>query len=187
MTPEPIEGTLVEAKQQNPWYKQWWAIALGVLIVLSPIGAFVGDSEDEETAEAQETKEGAGVPEEDDASESDGEPTEEGPAAMDYEVRLDEDWDEVWIEFELQDHFTSGLMAIRAQRTAREALAEAYEEYPDAGRYVVGIPSQDDESSSWISNAAFQPETLASLDLDDRTLNVFEHLDAGSAHPELLD
>ncbi|GAB3842109.1 hypothetical protein GCM10028800_01650 [Nesterenkonia populi] len=37
------------------------------------------------------------------------------------------------------------------------------------------------------SNATFQPETVDSLDLEDRTLNVFKHLDAYSAHPELLD
>lgn len=87
------------------------------------------------------------------------------------------------IEFDLPDHFTAGLMASSAQRTAAERLEEAQSQYPDADRYYVWINGEDGPAS----NAAFEPETLDSLDLEDRTLNVFEHLDAGSAHPELLD
>lgn len=267
------------AETPKPWYKRWWAIALGVLIVLGIVAQFAdtddapAEPEADETAEpesepeeeAEEEAETVAVPDvvgmnladardelsdldleveeydteedrsifragnwevveqdpsggaeveaesvvnlgvrhqddgdEEEEPEEEPEETDEAPAedeaeepeAADYEIRFDEDaWlgDEVWIEFELQDHFTGGLMASQAQHTAREGLQEAHEQYPDVYRYVVSIPSQDEDSSSWISNAAFEPETLEQLDLDDPTLNVFEHLDAGSAHPELLD
>lgn len=134
------------------------------------------DDVHDEGAEAQEEEE-----------DTTGEEAAEGaPEALAYTITLEEafgDNGEVRIEFDLPDHFTAGLMARSAQRTAAEGLADAREEYPNADRYYVWINGQEGPAS----NAAFQPETLDALDLEDPTLNVFEHLDAGSAHPELLD
>lgn len=187
---EQTEVTHADAKSEKPWYRRWWVIALGVFLIVGFIGSFFSDADEEaeETAEAQESEEqdvdDTGTSEEEEASEEDEEAAEEEePEVADYEIRLDEDWDEAWIEFELQDHFTAGLMASQAQNTAREGLQEAYQEYPDAGRYVVMI----ERDGATQANAGFDPDTMAELDFDDRTLNVFEHLDAGSAHPGLLD
>lgn len=261
----------------KPWYKRWWAIALGVFILLGVVAQFVdtdepsAESEPEESAapeaeeEAEEEAEPVAVPdlvgmnladardtlsdldleaeeydaeedrnifrasnwevveqdpsggseiepestvrlgvrhqddgqEEDDPEETEAPPeeeetpeneetSEEEPETVDYTITLEEafgDNGEVRIEFDLPDHFTAGLMASSAQRTAADGLEEARAEYPDADRYYVWINGEDGPAS----NAAFEPETLDSLDLEDPTLNVFEHLDAGSAHPELLD
>lgn len=175
---------------QKPWYKRWWAIALGIFLVLGLIGSFFADDEeDEEPDEAEQAEEQSGenaeASEEEDTSE-DEEAAEEEPETVEYTITLEEafgDNGEVRIEFDLPDHFTAGLMASSAQRTAAEGLEDARAEYPDADRYYVWINGEDGPAS----NAAFEPETLDSLDLSDRTLNVFEHLDAGSAHPELLD
>lgn len=178
------------AAPQKPWYKRWWAIALGIFLVVGLIGSFFADDEeDDETAETgqaeEQDEENAEASEEEETSE-DEEAAEEEPETVEYTITLEEafgDNGEVRIEFDLPDHFTAGLMASSAQRTAAEGLEEAQSEYPDADRYYVWINGEDGPAS----NAAFEPETLDSLDLEAPTLNVFEHLDAGSAHPELLD
>jgi len=196
-------GTIARPEQRKPWYKRWWGILILVLIGVSLLNAIINpsDSDEEEVTEesdvqgpdsTQQESNGSPAPDgEEDAEASESEKDAEGEVeTLDYEINYDPEaylGAEAWIEFELQDHFTAGLMANQAQRTAADGLQAAYAEHPDADRYVVGIPSQDEDSASWLSNAAFDPVTVEDFDFEDPTLNVFEHLDAGSAHPDLLD
>lgn len=156
------------------------------LIVIGVIGANVAPTESQDESESEEVAtveddDAEAVEEDQDA----GEASEEEAEITDYTVETVEGHagEEVSITFDLPDHFTGGLMASAAQNTAREALSEAHDEHPGMYRYVVFIQGED----GLIANSAFEPSTLEGLDLDDATLNVFEHLDAGSAHPDLLD
>lgn len=203
MSSKQERGTIARPEQRKPWYKRWWGILILVLIGVSLLNAIINpsDSDEEEVTEesdvqgpdsTQQESNGSPAPDgEEDAEASESEKDAEGEVeTLDYEINYDPEaylGAEAWIEFELQDHFTAGLMANQAQRTAADGLQAAYAEHPDADRYVVGIPSQDEDSASWLSNAAFDPVTVEDFDFEDPTLNVFEHLDAGSAHPDLLD
>ena len=203
MSRKQKRGTNIRPEPRKPWYGRWWGILILVLLGVSLLNAIINpsDSDEEEvTGESgvqdpdsrQQAQEGSSSPDEDeDAEASESEKDAEGEVeTLDYEINYDPEaylGAEVWIEFELEDHFTAGLMANQAQRTAADGLQAAYAEHPDADRYVVSIPSQDEDSASWLSNAAFDHVTVEDLDFEDPTLNVFEHLDAGSAHPDLLD
>lgn len=136
-----------QPKNEKPWYKRWWAIALGIFLVLGFLGSIFGDDdddeaeaeadeaveaqdEDEEDAEVEETTEAQAAEEEEpdaddeeEASQDEDEPAEPEADALEIEIHeLNPDGESVLqVLFQVDDAFTTNAV----QRNLKDGCVEA--------------------------------------------------------------
>lgn len=98
-----------------------------------------------------------------------------------------------FVEFEISDNFSQGLIATGAQRSTFEALEAAIEEHPETGRVqIVGsFPTVDEygnEEMSDILQPVYLRETIDQINFDNwATIDIWELRDGGMVNQQLLD
>lgn len=95
LSTEQVQVTDAERPgEKKPWYKRWWAITLGIFLVIGFIGSLFSD--DDEEAEADEAAESEEAQEEDEEVEetAEAQATEEEEPNADEEEEASQDEDE---------------------------------------------------------------------------------------------
>lgn len=209
-------------KTKKPWYKRWWAIVLYVFIAMIIIGAMSGGFDEDEypvpdKAEAEEPEEESQEPEEEEPQEEESEEPEEAEAeetepepkpepqtpeeqiesatsADNVEANYEEGSDVLFVQFDIADNFSKGMIASGAQRDTMDLL-EAVEnsglEYDKV--FIQGDFPMGDEygnvDDSMILNAGYMYETVGKINFDNITIadTIWDIRDQGMVHQELVD
>ena len=204
-------------KTKKPWYKRWWAIVLYVFAAIMIIAGFNGgfdedenpvpdrteteeveetveeepqeDPEPEETEEAEEPE-----PEQEPEPDTPEQQIESATGAENVKVNHEPGSDALFIEFNIRDNFSKGLVASGAQRDTMELL-EAVEdsgiEYDTV--FIQGDFPMGDEygnvEDTMILNAGYEADTVSKINFDNITITdkIWDLRDQGSVHQELQD
>lgn len=204
-------------KTKKPWYKRWWAIVLYVFAATIIIAGFNGgfdedenpvpdrtepeeveetveeepqeDPEPEETEEAEEPE-----PEQEPEPDTPEEQIESETGAENVKVNHEPGSGALFIEFNIRDNFSKGLVASGAQRDTMELL----EAVDDSGIeydtvFIQGDFPMGDEygnvEDTMILNAGYEADTVSKINFDNITITdkIWDLRDQGTVHQELQD
>lgn len=147
-TRRPRSGEdLSHPQTEKPWYKRWWAIALGIFLIVGFISSFFSDDDEEaeangaaeteeaqgegeeveEAAEAHATEEEPDADEEEEASQDEDEPAEPETEALEIEIHeLNPDGESVLqVLFQVDDAFSTNAVVRNLQDGCIEAIQAA--------------------------------------------------------------
>ncbi|QPR38022.1 PASTA domain-containing protein [Brevibacterium casei] len=98
---------------------------------------------------------------------------------------------EVTVQFEIDDNFTTGLVATGAKQDTIAALQAAKEKYPDYKSIVVmgsgpTVDKYGNEDNSYLFSVRYTRETVEKIDFDNSALiDIWDLKDAGMVNPDL--
>lgn len=159
------------------------------------------ESAEEETAEkAEEDKKAKKVDEEKkakaeekakDESSKEKESKSETKSTDDHKFDFDYYQGEVTVQFEIDDNFTTGLVATGAKQDTIAALQAAKTKYPDYKSIVVmgsgpTVDKYGNEDNSYLFSVRYTRDTVEKIDFDNSALiDIWDLRDAGMVNPDL--